>query len=163
MKMRMSVGKLPMSGYLNIDPCPKIEKDKIGNFNVKPIDFRAMEFFDTAKNAECTEIILDDCLDYFCINAVKSFLGYICGKLRKYGNIHVSGTDVSEISRAFFNGEISEDEFNVFMYGSGKTIWDWKHGCHSMFKIVDILEGCGIKIDMAAIHEYSFRISGVRE
>ena len=111
MKLRLSVGQKPISGYVNVDPAPVLEDEKVGQFVIKPIDFRTMEYFDTAKTAECTEIIIDRAVDYIRFDALESFISTMCSKLRKYGIIYLIGLDITEVTRKYYNDEVNR--FNV--------------------------------------------------
>lgn len=160
MRLRLSVGKIPQSGYINIDPIPK--GDTVSGLTVRPLDFRTMEFFDVSKKSECTEILLDDVLEYVGSHQLEEFLSYICAKLRKYGKIHLKGLDITEITRMRYNDELSENEMNLLLFGPQDTPWGFKNGCHSARKIKQILEGLGLKITSIKLDNGKYCISGER-
>lgn len=163
MLLKLSVNRLPLSGYVNVDPAPLVEADKISNFNLKPIDFRIMDVFDVAKDAECEEIIGENVLEYVKSSDVKKFLTYLSQKLRKNGKIYLSGFDNTEICRQYYNDEISEEQYNSIMFGNGDHPWAAKNGCHSLTKIVDILSSIGIKILSHRCNHGEFFIVGERQ
>jgi hypothetical protein len=132
MKLRLSVGEIPKSGYCNIDPIPKMNGD--AGLTVKPIDFRVLDFFDISKDAECTEVLIDGAIDYVSSESLLSFLQYFCKKLRKYGEIHINGLDINEVARYIYNDEISEESANQVLFGRQDSAWNFKNGCHSMKK-----------------------------
>lgn len=160
MKLRMSVGKQPLSGYINVDPVPKIEQDKQSQFDVRPLDFRNLE--NIVSNAECNEILVDECIDYVRQEKLSPFLDYCIGKLRKNGTIYITGTDVYEVSRMFFNGEIGENVLNSLLYGTGEHPWSFKSGCHSLPKIRELLESRGLKITNLSYDGVIFNVSARR-
>jgi hypothetical protein len=144
MKLRMSVGKRPMSGYSNVDPAPQIEPDKRESFEVKPLDFRSLDI--AAFDAECEEVFVDGAIDYIKDEILPQFIAYCVKKLRKNGIINLSGTDIKVANRMFYNGEISEEQLNLMLYGGGNHPWAFKNGCHSLPKVKKILENLGLKI-----------------
>lgn len=162
MKLRLSVGQKPISGYVNVDPAPVLEDDKVGQFVIKPIDFRTMEYFDTAKQAECMEILIDRAVDYIRFDALESFISTMCSKLRKYGIIYLIGLDITEVTRKYYNDEITEEEYNLLLFGSGNHPWAFKNGCYSVHTIGDLLVKNGLTIQTKSINDSFYEISGKR-
>lgn len=160
MRLRLSVGKIPQSGYVNIDPIPK--GDTVGGLIVRPLDFRTMEFFDVSKKSECTEIFLDEVMEYVASHQLEEFLSYICSKLRKYGKIHLKGLDITEVVRMRYNDEITEQEANQLLFGSQDNPWAFKNGCHSMRRVRDILKSFDINITSIKLDSCVYCISGER-
>lgn len=160
MKLRMSVGKQPFSGYINVDPVPKVEQDKQNQFDIRPLDFRNLE--NIVSNAECYEVLVDECIDYVRQDKLNQFVDYCISKLRKGGVIHISGTDIYEVSRMFFNGEIGEQVFNSLLYGMGEHPWSFKSGCHSLPTIRQLLESRGLKITNLSYDGVIFNVSARR-
>lgn len=162
MLLRLSVNRLPMSGYVNVDPAPVIENGLVHSFDIKPVDFRTMSVFDIAKDSECEEIVCENILEYVRHEDLSNFLQYITQKLRKNGKIYLSGFDNTEICRQYYNDEISEEQFNSILFGNGNHPWASKNGAHSMTKVIDILTGLGIKILSHRCHDGEFFIKGER-
>lgn len=161
MKLRLSVGEIPKSGYCNIDPVPKMNGD--AGLTVKPIDFRVLDFFDISKDAECTEVLIDGAIDYVSSESLPSFIQYFCKKLRKYGEIHINGLDINELARYIYNDEISEESANQVLFGRQDSAWSFKNGCHSMRKVCNILSSLGITITSKKINGFFYSISGKRD
>lgn len=161
MQLKLSVGKIPMSGRLNIDPCPQIEADKISQFKISPLDFR-VSLDSTVKNASCTNIICDDVINYVIHEQLANFLQIVTSKLRKNGVITITGTDCFEVCRAFMNGEIDIATYNTLVFGSGNHPWAYSSGISSIVQIEGILKELGITIISLSLEKHKYVISGVR-
>ena len=81
MKIRITVGeKEELNGYINVDPITKFEG--------VPSDLRNLD--DIASDAECTEIISDDVIDYLDKEDSLAALSHWVKKLRSGGIIIVT-------------------------------------------------------------------------
>lgn len=160
LKIRMSVGKKPLVGYVNIDPVPQVEVDKQKEFDIRPIDFRKIE--QATFDAESNEVFLDGCLDYVKRADLTNFIMLCVSKLRKNGVIHLIGTDLLVLNRMLFNGQISEEDFNKAAFGVGNHPWSFKNGLSNLNTIVEILQNLQLKITNLSYNGAEYNVSARR-
>ena len=102
MKIRITVGsEEKLNGYTNIDP--------ISHFDGLNADLRNLD--EIASDAECSEILADEVIDFIRQEEVYPILDHWIRKLRHKGNIFISFYDTRQIAKAFFRGKINLDEF----------------------------------------------------
>jgi hypothetical protein len=157
-KIKLSVGDTPYTGYLNIDPCPKVEQDKIGQFNL--IIAAPKEI--PVENATCDEIL---CLsvEYLTGQTIAGFFQHAASKLRHHGKLIVSGTDLEKVSLDFFNGLITTVEFNKILYGNQTHTWDYKSLHLTQSDVSVLLQAAGLKIKKKVFDKNQYVITAERE
>lgn len=159
MKLRLSVGQIPYSGFTNIDPAPVIEEDKLGQFDVYAGDFKNLE---TIEDSSCKEIVVEGCLDYIHIDFTVDVIKHWISKLRHGGRIIIRGTNLESVVKLFLNGEITTLDFNHLIYGTGKNTWDNKSGCVNLEEVDEVCRKEGLKILSKQIHSEEFILIAIR-
>lgn len=101
-----------LNGYLNLHPfaMQETEQPKIRIADIKNLDR-------WVSNAEATEIIATDVIDYLLIQEVPQIIAHWISKLRHGGKIVIGGTDMLEVSKAFHEYEIDLQTVNKLLHG----------------------------------------------
>ena len=104
MKLRITVGaEDKLNGYTNVDP--------VSQFDGLNADLRNLDAI--VSDAECSEILADEVIDFIRQEEVYPILDHWINKLRHNGNIFVSFYDTRQIAKAFFRGFL---------------VWIWRGG-----------------------------------
>ena len=137
------------SGYVNLDPT---RGDDIFNLTSHEID-----------DAECLEILVEDCLEYVPHKeAVGAIHGWV-SKLRHGGKIGISLTDCNEIFKAGFNKSASQDDLRTLLFGSQQEEWDHKVNQFTVEEVVSILTSLNLKITKRRINAFKMYVEAERE
>ena len=113
MKVNLLYGEADiLTGYLNLHPFAISDDDEknIRIADIKNIDRHVCD-------AEATEIIATDVIDYLSLYEVPKVLGHWIKKLRHGGKIVIGGTDMNEVTRGFIHGDIDLETTNKLLHG----------------------------------------------
>jgi len=157
MKIKLSIGKLPYSGFLNLDPLSIIEEDKRDQFNIIK-DFNAIN---NIENASCTEILVENAIHYININHMVETIDSWITKLRHNGKIIINGTNLESIVKQYLNGQLTTLDFNVFIYGYNKDLPNYT-SCVCIDEIEEVLVRAGLNITHKQLIDTEFTITGQR-
>jgi len=115
MKIRITVGaEEKLNGYTNVDP--------IAQFDGLKSDLRNLD--SVAEDAECSEILADGVIGFLQRDQVYPILDHWLSKLRHNGKIFISFYDIRQIAKAYYRGQINNDEFNQVVHGTFSEPWD---------------------------------------
>lgn len=159
MKVKLSVGEVPYSGYLNIDPYPILEQGK--EHNIIPGDIKNID--NHVENAQATEILADKVLNYVNHSEMVPVLQHYVSKLRHNGKLIVGGTDATEAAKSYLSGRLDTVAFNDLVFGSSQNAWGQKSGLMTLIELAQILEDLGLNITKKRIDETSMFVKGVRQ
>lgn len=104
------IGKV-QTGYLNIYPFAEEETEHVQMGDIQNLDQFVCD-------AEATEIIAIDVLDYVELPKITNVLDHWSSKLRKGGKLILGCTDGYIAAKAFADYKISVEEFNIIIHGS---------------------------------------------
>ena len=158
MKIKISINKMPLIGYTNIDPFPIIPDQYKDQMAVKGGDIKNLE----VSQSSCTEIICEDIMDFIPYNEFYKTIEHYVSKLRHNGRIVISGTDMEVVSKMYLNGELNTLEFNRVVHGEQNNAWSFKLGQITIEETSEILIELGLKIQSKSINGMCFQIVGVR-
>ena len=159
MKVRLSVGQKPYSGYVNVDPCPVIEQGQ--ELNTVQSDIRNLDGI--VENSQATEILAVDVLDYVSANELITVLQNWVIKLRHDGKIVVGGTDPYETAKSYVAGRIDTVEFNYTVFGNSKQDYSQKSGCITLTELWQILQNMGLRITKKSMIENKMFVEAYRK
>lgn len=145
MKLNLSVGKPPINGYTNID------------LATQSIDFNNMN--SVCEAAECTELLIDESLQYLPLQQVQPILNKLITRLRKNGKMIVIGFDLNEVIKMYLNGIMSVADFNYAVFGNNNPK---KCSCVSHTDIQNLLTIGGLKIISVNLNTGKFTIVAQR-
>jgi len=100
----------PRPGYLNVSPFTTEESDDLKIGEVFDLD----EWVD---DAEATEIIASDVIDYLPANLVMDVIEHWVSKLRRGGTLIIGGTDLYEVCKGFTTYAMDVREANAYLHG----------------------------------------------
>ncbi|MAF25660.1 hypothetical protein CL634_08840 [bacterium] len=153
MKVNISVGSSEFkNGYLNIDPVSKPDG--------LDIDIRKLDTI--IEDAECTEFIAEDVLDYLEKLEAENVLEHWISKIRKGGKIIIGGIDAYEVSKMFYQQKITLEEFNTLIHGAFSQPWDVRLNNFTMEYIQSKLINAGLKITKKRLDGYHIIVEGKR-
>ena len=152
MKVNLSVNKPALSGYINLDPA--------GGEGKYQALFDDIEKF--AGDAQCTEILGDDTLDFVSVDKIKELVTLFIKKLRHGGRLILGGTDLYSVCQDIFNGKINTREANYLLHGEHKNQWDFRHCQISLLDLCDLFEKLGLKLNKKRVDGYKMIVEGER-
>ena len=126
MKLHLSVNKLELAGYTNID------------VTKQPIDLGKLD--NICSTSECTDIIVDDLLRFIPYEALPGVAQHLISKLRHKGRITIIFTDFNSIIREFNTGNIDEKTLNQLLFLNGSR------SCFSSEYLTNALKATQINI-----------------
>ena len=143
MKIRITVGeKEELNGYINVDPITKFEG--------VPSDLRNLD--DIASDAECTEIISDDVIDYLDKEDYLAALSHWVKKIRRGGKIIVTSVDAYQVAKSFYRKNIDIATFNTAIHGNFSAPWDVRLSHTTIEELSDLLKSQGLTITKKRIN-----------
>ncbi len=145
MKLYFCINKQPLNGYVNI------------NLATQRVDFSNLNTLCEA--AECTEMILDDVLEYLPLQTIPDILVKLITRLRKKGKIVIHNLDINETIKQYTNGLTSVADLNLMLYGHNQAN---KCSAFSHVDLHDILVTNGLQIVSIELLSNSFTIIAQR-
>ena len=143
MKIRITVGEQEkLNGYLNIDPITK--------FDGLAADIRNLD--EVVSDAECTEIISEDVIDFLEKEESMISLSHWIKKLRHGGKIIVTSVDAREVSRSFYRKEIDIEIFNKAVHGNFSEPWDVRLSHSTLEELSRFFESQNLKVTKKRIN-----------
>tara|TARA_Y100000401_G_scaffold109082_1_gene104953 strand:- start:1409 stop:1873 length:465 start_codon:yes stop_codon:yes gene_type:complete len=137
MKIRITVGEEEkLNGYVNVDPITK--------FDGLAVDIRNLD--NVASDAECTEIIAEDVIDYLEKEESLQVLSHWIKKLRHKGKIVVTSVDAHEVAKAFFRKEMDIKTFNRAIHGNFLQPWDVKMSHATLEELDHVFSSSGLVV-----------------
>jgi len=126
-----------------------------------PNDIDALnEFVD---DAEATQIILEEALDYIPLKELADFLETTVRKLRHGGKLIVVGTDALAVAKDFSQYKIPIEDFNILLHGGEKEPRQVKTATLTMHGIVNFLRNeYGLRILRQTIDDYTYVVEAQR-
>ena len=98
----------------------------------------------------CTNLVLNDTLNYLTNNQFQLLLG----KIRHGGTIAIASPDAMEMAKALYWGQINLEKFSSLIIDNKSQ--------HSLVEIKNFFEQSGYIIEAASINEFSFFIKAKR-
>jgi hypothetical protein len=146
MKLYINVDKQPLNGYKNIN----LATDTIDLQNLNTI----------CEQAEATEIILDNVLEYINFKNIDDFIFKIYTRLRLNGKMVINFVNLSMVIDDFTNGLLNCQGLNSILYGVGNIR---KTSMSDSSKIESILQNLGLQIESIEINRYNNTIIAKRK
>lgn len=108
-------------------------------------------------DAECTEILADDLIDYIPLEKMGEILGWIRSKMRHGCKLILGGTDIYEVSRAFSSYYIGLNDLNKLLYAQNKS------AVLTLPALVELVQQLGLKIISKRVNGYKMVVIAERE
>ena len=110
--------------------------------------------FQTCSGNECTNILINNCLDSVDFGGVEELLQSARKKLRIGGALVVGGTDIRLLSRAVISGSIDTGKANEILYS--------KRSCSDVNRVLDILRSLDLTIVSTKVSGIHYEIESTR-
>jgi len=118
---------------------------------------------DQVDDAEVTELIANNVLEFVPLTKLIDFLAQMIRKLRHDGTIIVAGVDAYTVAKQFANYKLSIEEFNVLLHGLQQTDNDVKLATLTLHGMVNFLkEEFGLTIIRKNLEDYNYFIEAKR-
>lgn len=114
------------------------------------------------ESAECTRLIAEDIIDYFSSHEVDMIIDNWISKLRHGGTIVIGGIDINQVAKALHNKQIDLVQANVLLFGEQSSPQDYRKSALTATKLVEALQGCGLKILKNRTNNYKYVIEAER-
>ncbi len=141
-------------GYKNIDPVAPIGHADILRENLAELA--------SVDDAECSEIVALDVLEYFPPADTDKILTTWIRKLGHGGMLTVGFTDLYQLVKHTYNRTLNISEVNLYLHGNQKSPWNLKRNTFSTDLISEVLQGKGLKILSKRIDGVTTIIKAVR-
>ncbi len=152
MKINISINKPALNGYLNLSPMGG-ENQCVGQItNLNGL----------AEDAECTEILADDILDFIPSNEILNVLRHYTSKLRHGGKLTIGGTDLHSLCQAIVTKQLNCVEANHLLHGQQDGPWAFKYGQINMDDLVKLLSDLGLQITKKRLNSFKMCVEAVR-
>ena len=146
MKVRISVGQREkLNGYINVDP--------ISKFDDLAVDIRNID--SVASDAECTELICEDVIDFLHREETFEVLTGWSKKIRHKGEIVVTSVDAYQVCRSFLEKDIDIEQFNKIVHGTFQSPWDVRLSHTTLEELSEFFTSLGLIVTKK-------KISGIR-
>lgn len=138
-------------------------KNSLSGYNNIDVGISGPTLDEVCEDAECTEIVADDVVNYFPAEYVSIILDNWIKKLRHGGQLIVGGTDLNEVSRQFFNKNINLSETNILLYGEQREPYQFRQSGLTSYDLAKSLKDCGLHILKNRINNFHFTIVAERK
>ncbi len=142
-----------IEGFVNIDPHPSSP-------NVIAGEHQNLDSL--VDDGECDEVRAYDVIDFIPSNKLVPTLINWIKKLSIKGKLIVGGSDIQEIARGLYQGNLNDVLANEMLFNANDTSWDIKTNSYKMETICDVIEKLGLKIENKVLKNYRYVIVGVR-
>lgn len=130
---------------------------------ISPLDGKnPFQLDDYLDNNECKEIVVSDVFDCLPYTNHEKYLQHLTSKLAHKGQIIINGVDANEINKAYYNGAMSLDLYNTFLFGSKETSWHMKQSTQNLSTLCSMLQNLGVKIINKRLIDMNYSIVGER-
>lgn len=140
-----------LNGFQNIDPFASGSDGKL-MADLDKID-------DICADAEATQIIAENVIDYYSFNEAKTLIAYWKKKLRLNGTMVLCGVDAISTAQMYFLRAMPLEEFNKKIYGEGQNL---KKCMYTILEIKDLLSNLGLKILKMELNSGIYVVEGQR-
>ena len=137
MRLRFSIKQPVATNCINIDPFPQnVNDEKVSITNIQNYEYISSFVHDS----QCTEILLDKCLNYIPFKKIVDFLSFVSSKLRKNGKLIIINDDLNSVISMYESGKIDCFDLNQLLFGEQSSATDFKSSSLSLVDMVTLLE-----------------------
>ena len=138
-----------MNGYTNICLGEAESRDK--------------ELDDVADDAEVTELVANDVLEFVPLPQLTGFLDHMTKKLRHGGTLVITGVDAYTVAKDYVSYRLSIEAFNILLHGNQRDATNTKVATLTMHGMVNFLrEEFGLTVIRQHLEEYNYVIEAKR-
>lgn len=125
----------------------------IENYTLVPILYGKVDMHSLPNNC-ATEIVAIDAVDSIPSDLLPTFVSSVKNKMRLGAKLHIGGFELSALSRAVMNGNISTKEYNDLIFS--------KKGIYKSKDILSLLQQVDLQIEKVLIRGYFYEITATR-
>jgi len=151
MKINLILDGHALSGYKNIDPYGYGDETKVVG-DVENLD-------DMVEDAEATEILALDIIDFLPPESIEAAIGHWVSKLRHGGKIAIGGKDLWQISKALYQKILDLEEANEVIHGTQEKP---RISNFTIDKLINTLESRGLQILKKRINKFDMVVEAQR-
>lgn len=131
----------------------KEDEKKIENFQNISLRNFDQQIKEVIANS-CETIVADEVVDFLSYEDMKKLINALSTKLRKNGELVVTGIDLGVVSRNVISGVISEEQYS--------TIIAYRGSMHFSHSIVSLLKSLNLTIETCKIEGIKYDITAKR-
>lgn len=143
------------SGYLNIDPYAEPDDPRRQRASPAALD-------EVVCDAECSEFVAINVLDYYPIYDVNTVFDHWVKKLAHGGSLIVSVVDTEEVARLWVADCISPQDAAELLYGKQKRIWEVRKSPHTLASVAEMFRSRGLQIVEQRVRNAIVLVKGTR-
>ncbi len=156
MKINLGCGNDMRSGYINID---RISYNGVVLGTYRQGDIASLDWL--AENDSVEEIVALNCLEYLCINQIKSALVNWIQKLKSGGAIKILSSDCYAVAQAFHQGQLSLPEYLQIIFGTQEND-DKKLSAIDAHSLLTLLKENGMTISLKRYEGISIYVEATK-
>jgi predicted TPR repeat methyltransferase len=142
--------------HLNINPFAEEEIEDV----LVRADIKDLSNF--AEEAEVTEIIAKDVIDYLPLSQIEKVLSHWVSRLRHGGTIVVGGTDLYEVAKDFSQYRMDITSAIKLLHGEQTKPYLIKRVNFTVMGMVEYLSGMGLKIQKKRVNNHAMIVEAKR-
>jgi len=144
-----------LGGYANVDPLATGQDDRI------QLDYANIDSI--CEDAEATEILARDVLDFVDPLKSETIINHWIKKLRKGGQIVIGGVDLEEVAHQVINASLNIAQANQILRGDWSQPFNIRRSNVTLETMADFLQSKGLKILHRRISNHHYSITAERE
>jgi hypothetical protein len=118
---------------------------------------------EAADDAEATEIVLNNYLEYVPLPQLTEFLAHVVAKLRHGGTLVITGTDAYAVAKDYVHYELSIEDFNILLHGNQDDEQNVKVATLTVHGLVNFLtRDFGLDVVRQSLEDYVYIIEVTR-
>ena len=148
---------------LHLHQNPTDEMNGYTNICLGTTDNRDDELDAAVDNAEVTELVANNILEFIPLPQLTNFLTHMIQKLRHKGTFIITGIDAHTVAKDYTNYKLSIEDFNILLHGNQRDDSNIKVATLTMHGMVCFLrEDFGLTITRQYLDEYNYVIEAIR-
>jgi hypothetical protein len=126
------------------------------NISLGQTDDPLAELEASAHDAQSTEVIANNVLEYLPLTDISKFLDCVVSKLRHGGTLILTGVDAYTVAQDYVAFKLTIEDFNLLLHGHGDFV---KKGTLALHGLVNyIKQEFGLKVISKTLEEYNYVI-----
>lgn len=150
-----------LAGYTNIDPYPQLPQQG-QTFSCEKECGNIENLDQFCENAQATEIIAMDCIDYINLKDKDNVIKNWCKKLAHGGKLTIGGVDFDEVARTWKAGSLPFNQYLDILYGHPEFPFGSRRGVFTLEAMSHLLRLHGLQIERQQLNQFRYLITGIR-
>lgn len=146
---------VPLAGYLNLCPFVAQNVENVVNCDIRNLD-------QICENAEVTELIAHNVLEYISPNELDSVFNNWVLKLRHKGIIKLAVLDAEQVCHRFLSKKMELNQFNSIVFGEQRSPFELRRNVLTPTALCQKMQSLGLKIVSKQLQDVVFLVEGER-